>query len=68
MVSAITQVITCGFCGTAFEENRGQPTCRNCPLSQGCNNVRCPKCGYENPVVPAWLQKLRQWISTHESD
>jgi hypothetical protein len=51
--------ITCGFCRAAFEEDQAQPTCAGCPLKGGCQLVRCPHCGYENPVVPIWLTRLR---------
>ncbi|HSL70457.1 MAG TPA: hypothetical protein VK864_09455 [Longimicrobiales bacterium] len=67
MVSA-TATVVCGFCGTTFDEDRGQPTCKNCPLSRGCANIRCPHCGFENPIAPAWVQKLRQWVAHHESN
>lgn len=50
--------MTCGFCGDEFREDRGQPACRACPLSSGCRFVRCPRCGYENPVRPDWLERL----------
>lgn len=52
--------MTCGFCGRAFEEDRGQPACRQCPLAGLCRFVRCPSCGYENPAQPAWLGRLRK--------
>lgn len=52
------QVVTCGFCGRDFEEDRGQPTCRSCPLGDACRFVRCPHCGYENPARPGWLERL----------
>lgn len=55
------RTVTCGFCGVAFEEDRGQPTCGRCPLSDGCHFIRCPSCGYENPVAPAWVQRLKAW-------
>lgn len=48
----------CGFCGDAFTEDRGQPACLGCPLAAGCRYVRCPSCGYENPVTPGWLERL----------
>lgn len=47
----------CGLCGRAFREDRGQPACRSCPLSRACRYVRCPSCGYENPVDPGWLRR-----------
>gem|GEM_PF-1857304 len=59
-------VVVCGFCGREFAEDRGQPACRACPLSAatgGCRRLRCPHCGYENPVLPRWLVRLagRWW-------
>lgn len=48
----------CGRCGTRFGEDRGQPACRSCPLADGCRYVRCPACGYENPVTPGWVEAL----------
>lgn len=52
--------IRCGYCGTRFLEDRGQAACRSCPLGTACRYVRCPTCGYENPVTPTWLATLRQ--------
>jgi hypothetical protein len=49
----------CGFCGREFAEDRAQPACQACPIAVTCKAVRCPHCGYENPVVPAWLERLR---------
>jgi hypothetical protein len=63
---AATGQMTCGMCARTFEEDRGQATCRACPLSSGCRFVRCPHCGYENPVEPAWLLRLRQWLRFDE--
>jgi hypothetical protein len=53
--------VTCGFCNRDFEEDRGQPGCRACPLGSDCGLVRCPFCGYENPATPkvvAFVQGL----------
>lgn len=54
--------VTCGFCGTAFVEDTGQPTCEACPLSKACGFVRCPRCGYENPRPPKWISTIRKWV------
>lgn len=67
-MTAAAPVVTCGFCGSAFAEDRGQATCQRCPLSDGCRFVRCPACGYENPVAPAWLQRLRAWTRHGEAE
>lgn len=56
-------VHTCGFCGVDFREDRGQPACRRCPLARACRFVRCPECGYENPVTPDWLDRLPSWMT-----
>jgi hypothetical protein len=58
-------MVTCGFCGHEFEENRAQPACRVCPLGANCGLVRCPKCGYENPGVPRWIAFLRRKLTRH---
>ncbi|MEJ2502773.1 MAG: hypothetical protein P8177_05555 [Gemmatimonadota bacterium] len=63
MVTATEAVrVTCGFCGTEFVEDVGQPTCEACPLSKACGFVRCPECGYENPRPPRWLDTIRKWV------
>lgn len=54
----------CGFCGRRFAPDEGQPTCASCPLKGGCQLVRCPHCGYENPLTPAWLTRVRGWFAT----
>jgi hypothetical protein len=54
---------TCGFCARTFAPDEGQPACTSCPLrGGGCQLVRCPNCGYENPVTPPWLTQLRSWF------
>jgi hypothetical protein len=55
------RTVRCAFCGADFAEDRGQPACAACPLSRGCHNVRCPTCGYENPVTPGWIRRLETW-------
>lgn len=58
--------VTCGMCQQSFDEDRAQPTCQACPLNHACRYVRCPNCGYENPVVPTWIKTLRDFVR-HES-
>lgn len=53
----------CGFCGRMFAPDEGQPACASCPLKGGCQLVRCPHCGYENPLTPAWLTRVRTWFA-----
>jgi hypothetical protein len=55
--------VECGYCGRSFLENRGQPACRSCPLGNACRYVRCPACGYENPVEPTWLSGLKRLVA-----
>ena len=52
-------MITCGFCGHAFDEEEGVRNCGGCGAG-GCRNVRCPKCGYHNPLEPGLVKKLRK--------
>ncbi|MDH4046278.1 MAG: hypothetical protein OEW06_17660, partial [Gemmatimonadota bacterium] len=66
MNGTATSAMSCGMCGKAFAEDRGQPACQSCPLSSGCRFIHCPHCGYENPVEPAWLGKLRLWLRLDE--
>lgn len=56
-------IVTCGMCRLEFEEDRAQPTCQACPLSRACKHVRCPQCGYENPVTPGWVKSLRELMN-----
>ena len=49
----------CGFCGHEFAEAEGIRGCGACGAGSGCKNVRCPKCGYHNPLEPALIKKLR---------
>lgn len=53
---------TCGFCRRPFMPDEAQPTCAACPLRGSCLLVRCPHCGYENPVSPPWLARLQGWF------
>ena len=68
MTAPFGRTVVCGFCAQGFEEDRGQPACRRCPIVGSCHLVRCPFCGYENPVPVRWLDELRQLVSRHEPD
>ncbi len=59
-----TLALVCGFCAREFVEDLGQPVCRSCPLADVCKLVRCPHCGYENPVPPRWLGKFAAWVTS----
>jgi hypothetical protein len=67
MRTALPTQIVCGFCAQSFVEDQGQPACRSCPLSTDCRYIRCPNCGYENPVSPRWLTRLTRWMVHDES-
>lgn len=51
----------CPLCGYEFTEEQARTACSSCPLSQGCNMVCCPNCGYEIPVEPGWLKRIKAW-------
>ena len=37
----------CALCGCRF--THGERVCSACPMSAGCELVRCPNCGYQFP-------------------
>jgi hypothetical protein len=65
--AAADRAATCGFCNVEFREDRAQPACRSCPLSGLCHTVRCPHCGYENPIAPGWIERLSRWAAGAEA-
>ncbi len=52
----------CGFCGYEFDEEDANSGCVSCPLSSGCNKLKCPRCNYENPPEPALVQKIKKLL------
>ncbi len=58
----------CALCGHEFDEAGAQAACANCVLAQGCRRVRCPNCGYETLPEPAWLRRLFDRRSKHDTD
>ena len=38
---------TCGLCGEVF--THGGQVCGACPISNGCDLIKCPSCGYQFP-------------------
>lgn len=53
-------VFQCGVCGTRFIH--GGRVCGACPLSAGCDLVRCPRCGYQFPRASRTLERIqRMW-------
>lgn len=49
----------CTLCGCNFDETRASKACECCPVSHSCDLVKCPQCGFEMPVEPAWIRKLK---------
>ncbi len=53
----------CPLCGLDFE---GVACHSSCPMSHGCEMVRCPRCGYEF-VEEGWIvKKLRRLAAAIE--
>lgn len=56
----------CAFCGLEFRDQDSRTACQSCALlrlnrgMRSCGRLRCPRCGYENPIEPSWLKRLRQ--------
>ncbi len=50
--------MTCGYCGREIPEKTPQPEDRCGACSGGCRKVHCPYCGYANPVIPGFWNKL----------
>ncbi len=53
----------CSLCGYEFKEE--EAGCEGCPLSFGCNLIKCPNCSYEFPKdskIIKWLKsKWAKW-------
>ncbi|MGE5277509.1 MAG: hypothetical protein ACM3SU_10985 [Acidobacteriota bacterium] len=50
---------TCPLCGCRFEH--GGRACGSCPMSTGCDLVKCPNCGFQFPRasrIVAWLRRI----------
>ena len=50
---------TCGLCGEVF--THGGQVCGACPISNGCDLVKCPACGYQFPRTSRIAEGLA-WI------
>ena len=53
----------CSLCGFHYSEQEVQTACSACPVTKGCQLLRCPNCGYETPPEPKWLKTIRGWFS-----
>jgi hypothetical protein len=50
----------CAFCGHEFSEEEAIRGCKNCPVGNGCQMLKCPRCNYETPPEPVWIKKLKK--------
>jgi hypothetical protein len=55
--------MTCTHCGIDFTVEQSNEACSSCGSFGGCNLVKCPKCGYEQPRIPKWIEKLSTLFS-----
>jgi rubredoxin len=55
----------CPLCGLEFQQEEGTAACANCPLSKGCNMVRCPNCDYEIPLETGLVKALKSLRKGH---
>ncbi|HWP30113.1 MAG TPA: hypothetical protein VNK96_00060 [Fimbriimonadales bacterium] len=52
----------CGYCGYEFRIEEAEKGCEKCGSFGGCNLVKCPKCEYEQPKIPEWINRLTDWL------
>jgi len=55
----------CPLCGCLFEH--GGRVCGSCPMSTGCDLVKCPNCGFQFPRssrLVTWLRGLAARLPT----
>jgi predicted amidophosphoribosyltransferase len=57
----------CGYCGHEFAEEDGIKGCGKCGKPGRCNNVRCPKCFYENPSELKMVKRLKSILKKEKS-
>lgn len=54
--------MTCGYCGFEFDLEESRHACAACELvGAGCKLVKCPRCGYDMPEEPVFIQRFRAW-------
>lgn len=50
----------CSLCGFKFTEKDAQTACKGCGIVKKCELIKCPNCGFEMPVEPGWIKRLRK--------
>lgn len=56
--------MTCSMCGLKFDREDAAKGCAGCPMSKGCELVKCPRCGFELAPEPEWALKLKRRLSS----
>jgi hypothetical protein len=61
--------VHCDFCGADFPEAAAaKSACATCLVGKAkgidaCGFRKCPRCGYEIPVEPAWIAVTRRFVA-----
>ena len=50
----------CSLCGFKFDEKGAEAACAACGLVRRCELVKCPNCGFEMPLEPEWIKKIKK--------
>jgi rubredoxin len=50
----------CSLCNLEFDEKQANQECKGCMLAGSCKKIRCPHCGYEAPVEPDFIKKIKE--------
>ena len=50
----------CKICGVDFNIEKAERACNNCLIFGSCGLVKCPLCGYENPIKKGKKKNLKQ--------
>lgn len=48
----------CTNCSYEFSKEESLEGCKGCGSFGGCHLVKCPKCNYEQPLIPKWVEKF----------
>lgn len=52
----------CGLCSQEIDEKKGRSTCDGCPFAKNCDMIKCPNCGFDNPVEPKWVERVKNFF------